>query len=245
MPPKHPQVKQRPALDDKECTNCGRTFNARGYGMHKKKCHPPPSELPPAIDIEGDIDPGSGGSGTLRTHLSNQRPDYNFQIADNEIQITENVEGLGTDVEEFVGPVEADGDGEYEPDGIYSDSLTSGLTGLRIRTPNAGDIVIQYHPNSKKGTHILTPEEFKASLKDDSEPIPPPDDEPWRPFRSREDFEFAELAKDAALNRRQIERMMKLIQRCQDGPAPLTFENYNDFKDSLENASKLLTKVTI
>jgi hypothetical protein len=144
-----------------------------------------------------------------------------------------------------VGLVEADGDGGYEPDGINLDPLTSGLTGSHIRTPNAGDIVIKHHPNSKKGTCILTPEEFKASLKDNSEPLPPPDDEPWRPFRTKEDFEFAELAGDAALNRGQIERMMNLIRHCQGGPAPFTFDNYNDFKDSLESASKLLTKVTI
>ena len=124
------------------------------------------------------------------------------------------------------------------------DSLTSGLTGLSAQTLNAGDIVIEYHPHSERDTRILSPEEFKASLSDDSEPAKPPDDEPWRPFHSREDFEFAELVRDAALNRTQIDRLIKLVQHYQDTPGSFAFRGYDDLKTSLENASKLLTPVT-
>ena len=84
---------------------------------------------------------------------------------------------------------------------------------MSAQTLNAGDIVIEYHPHSKRDTRILSPEEFKASLSDDLEPTKPPDDEPWRPFHSREDFEFAELVRDAALNQTQIDRLIKLVQR--------------------------------
>jgi hypothetical protein len=114
-----------------------------------------------------------------------------------------------------------------------------------MRVPNAGDIVVEYHPHSGRDKRILTSEEFKASLSKNLECTEPPDDEPWRPFRSREDFEFAELARDAALNHPQIDGMIKLIQRCQDGPGPFTFHSHNDLKRSLEDASKLLTPVTI
>ena len=78
-------------------------------------------------------------------------------------------------------------------------SLILGLIGLSTQTPKAGDIIIEYHPHSKKATRILSSEEFKASLSDDSEPTEPQDDKPWLPFRSREDFEFAELVNDATL----------------------------------------------
>jgi len=123
--------------------------------------------------------------------------------------------------------------------------LTPGLIGPSARIPKAGNIVIEYHPHSKKGTRVLSVEEFRASLSDESEPTAPPDNEPWRPFQSREDFEFAELVHNAALNRSQIERFMKLIQRCQDAPGAFTFHNYNELKGSLDSASKLLTPVTI
>jgi len=82
-------------------------------------------------------------------------------------------------------------------------------------------------------------------LVDDSDPTRPPDDKPWLPFHSREDFEFVELVHNAALNRPQIERLIGLFQRCQKGPGSLTFKKYNDLKDSLESASKMLTPVTM
>ena len=73
----------------------------------------------------------------------------------------------------------------------------------------------------------------------------PADDEPWLPFHARGDFEFTELVHDVALNRPQIERLIKLIQRCQNTPGSLTFRRYSDLKASLEEASKLLTPVTM
>lgn len=110
---------------------------------------------------------------------------------------------------------------------------------------NAGDILIKYHPHSGKVTRILSPEEFKESLGDYLEPMDQPDDEPWRLFRSREDFEFADLVHDAALNRTQIERLMKFVQHCQDTPGSFTLRSYNDLKCSLEDASEYITLCSI
>ena len=124
-------------------------------------------------------------------------------------------------------------------------SLTSGSIGSSVQIPKAGDIVIEYHPQSKRPTRTLSSEEFKASLSDDSDPREPQDSEPWLPFHSREEFEFCELIHDATLNKTQVERLIKLIRRCQDVPGSFTFRNYDDLKGSLDDASKLLTPVTI
>ena len=109
----------------------------------------------------------------------------------------------------------------------------------------AGNIFIEYHPYSKKGTHILWPEEFKESLNNHSEPTGPPDNKPWRPFCSRDDFEFTNIVHDAALNQTQTERLIKFIRCCQDTPGSFMLHNYSDLKTSLENTSKLLTPVII
>ena len=78
-----------------------------------------------------------------------------------------------------------------------------------------------------------------------AEPTEPPDDEPWRPFRSRDDFEFAEFVHDTALNQSQIDQLIKFIRRQdKSGSGSFTLQNYNDLKDVLERASKLLTSVT-
>lgn len=120
-----------------------------------------------------------------------------------------------------------------------------GPAGSGVQTPNVGDIVIEYHPHSGKERRFFGPEEYKASLRDDSGPTGPPDDEPWRPFRTRKDFEFAEQVNDAALNRPQTEKLIKFVRSCQgdDRTDLFTIRNYSDLKDSLENASKLLTPV--
>lgn len=42
----------------------------------------------------------------------------------------------------------------------------------------------------------------------------PPEKYPWEPFRSRLDFEISEIALEAALNRSQLDRLIKLIHRA-------------------------------
>jgi len=117
------------------------------------------------------------------------------------------------------------------------------LTGSHEQTPDDGDIKIEYHPRSGKSTCILSPDEYRESLNDSPEPTPP-DDQPWLPFSSQEDFEFTKFVHDAALNQKQINRLIKLIRTCQQEPSKFTFKNFKDMRASLDDASKLLTPVT-
>lgn len=118
------------------------------------------------------------------------------------------------------------------------------MTEPTARVPEDGDIVIEYHPHSERPTRVISPEEFKGMFKGQPDPTAQPDDEPWRPFSTREDFDFAELAHDAKLNQKQVERLIEIFNRCQKSPGPFTIRKYSDLKNSLENASKLLTNVT-
>ena len=105
--------------------------------------------------------------------------------------------------------------------------------------------MIKYHPHSEKDVRTLSPEEFKEFLNHRPDPIVGPvDDQPWQPFSTREDFDFAELVHDAKLNRPQIERLIKLIRHCQDIPGSFTLHKYSDLKKALDRSSNLLTKVT-
>ena len=123
--------------------------------------------------------------------------------------------------------------------------LTRTLTGSNTQAPQDGDIAIEYHPHSRRRTRIVNAEEFKETLNNQPDPTMPPDDEPWLPFSSRENFDFAELVHDAKLNQKQTDRLIGLINRCQTSPGSFTLCNYNDLRSSLENASKLLTNVRI
>ena len=119
------------------------------------------------------------------------------------------------------------------------------LKGSGAWTLRDGDIVIEYHPHSEKGTRILSPQEFKDSLNHHSDPIVAlADDQPWQLFSTRGDFDFAELIHDTKLNQKQIEQLIKLIQRCQDTPGLFTLQKYNDLQKVLSRATNLLTQVT-
>lgn len=244
------QGKRRPALGTVTCPGCGGTFNVRGYGRHKMSCRSPSPTPTPTIDVE-DRANSEPREGALTTHPATNGPDFDIQITDDQFPATETAE-----IAEDLNEVNAEGSGG-SIDGVGRSGKCKSESAQRIRSPRgclttpgtqipkAGDIVIEYHPHSKRGTRIISAEEYKASLSYISEPTEPVDDKPWHPFKSREDFEFAELVHDAALNRPQIERFIKLIRRCQDTPGSLTFQKYSDLKDSLESASELLTPVTI
>ena len=75
-------------------------------------------------------------------------------------------------------------------------------------------------------------------------PIEPLFKEPWLPFRSREDFELAEIAHQAKMNQPQINNLLKLLHRCQQGPGKVMLRNYKDLKQSWDIASKMLTEVS-
>ena len=70
-----------------------------------------------------------------------------------------------------------------------------------------------------------------------------PDEEPWLPFQSREEFEFAEIVHDAAMNQGQINALIKLIHNCQAKPGSFTLGSCDELKSYWETASKLLTGV--
>ena len=118
------------------------------------------------------------------------------------------------------------------------------LTALSSNAPQPGDIYITYHPHSKQDAKVMTPEEFKQGMNQASS-TGPPDEKPWLPFRSKEDFEFAEIVHKAAMNQSQASALIKLINHCQKNPGSFTLGNYDEVKSTWETASKLLTGVSI
>ncbi|KAG1796452.1 uncharacterized protein HD556DRAFT_1431467 [Suillus plorans] len=72
-----------------------------------------------------------------------------------------------------------------------------------------------YHPSAGREPLLQTFEEFGVNSHPEEEL--PVDEEPWRPFCSRGDFEFAEIALNAALNKSQINALLALIGRISRG----------------------------
>jgi hypothetical protein len=71
-------------------------------------------------------------------------------------------------------------------------------------------ILTDYHPHSAKNsaTHTLSDYGHHRSSKI------PPKEEPWKPFRTRLDFELCELALECYLNKAQLEKFITLINQA-------------------------------
>src|ERR1700753_3724302 len=73
-----------------------------------------------------------------------------------------------------------------------------------------GDIQVEYHPSSGQDTKVLKLDEYRQSALGTGAPV---DSEPWLPFRTREDFEFAEIALETGMTRKQTDAIIKLFHR--------------------------------
>ncbi|EDQ99267.1 uncharacterized protein LACBIDRAFT_335192 [Laccaria bicolor S238N-H82] len=113
--------------------------------------------------------------------------------------------------------------------------------------PILDDIKVEYHPQSGKPTHVYHFEDYTTSSEGTANM--PVDPEPWRPFRSRLDFEIAELILNTHMNKSQTNQLLSLIHQCIQRPSEFTLENSTDLECVWENARMARTsgfsKITV
>ncbi|KAG1734249.1 uncharacterized protein EDB91DRAFT_1238449 [Suillus paluster] len=97
----------------------------------------------------------------------------------------------------------------------------------------------EYHPRSGRPTLFQPFNKFHISSQAQHTPII--DKEPWCPFRSHGDFEFSEIAIEAALNKSQINTLLSLIMCISEGNAQITLKNEADLSKAWDNAAVELT----
>ncbi|KAG1849251.1 hypothetical protein F4604DRAFT_1593550 [Suillus subluteus] len=100
----------------------------------------------------------------------------------------------------------------------------------------------EYHPSADREPLHQAFDEFGINAHPEEQlPI---NEEPWRPFVSRGDFEFAEIALDAALNKSQINGLLALIGRISRGETQMTLKNDADLCKAWEHATEQVTPFT-
>ncbi|TEB21349.1 hypothetical protein FA13DRAFT_1832638 [Coprinellus micaceus] len=125
--------------------------------------------------------------------------------------------------------------GQLSPDqlGEYGSSLISNS----IRT--------EYHPKRKRAPEIVNLDEYNARRRrprTDESSLPLPDDRPpYHPFRTRLDFDFAELVFSSALGKAEITQLLSLFKRGVDQEDKLTFEDFAGLQASWEEAQHLVS----
>lgn len=101
--------------------------------------------------------------------------------------------------------------------------------------PKLDDIRTEYHPHSTLPPRI---DRFEEYGREDDHPRPTSADcHPLDGFGTRAEFDFAELALEAALNHPQIDRLLEIIDNIRNG-APFTFHKYKDVETAWEIASQ-------
>lgn len=92
--------------------------------------------------------------------------------------------------------------------------------------PEKDDIQIEYHPKSKRATEKFCFEDYNSSIPKNLDiPI---DTEPWKPFRSRLDYEVVALIHETHMNNSQTKTLIELIHRCIKDPGSFTINGATD-----------------
>ena len=102
---------------------------------------------------------------------------------------------------------------------------------------------MEYHPNAGKPTVTYPFSEFsQGNATQAYEPDSSTD--PWYPFRSRLDFEFAELTLEAALSKEQTTRLLTLAQQIHARTEKFTLQSYHDLQNTWKAAEHRTTPVS-
>ncbi|KAG2157658.1 uncharacterized protein EDB93DRAFT_1238515 [Suillus bovinus] len=91
------------------------------------------------------------------------------------------------------------------------------------------DIKVVHHPKSGIPMQVHVFGDFKHHPAHHSLwSAPEPDAQPWRPFKSRLEFDITEIALEAALNNAQTDHLLDICHRCAQKSEKFTFQNHKD-----------------
>lgn len=98
------------------------------------------------------------------------------------------------------------------------------------------DIQTEYHPHSGRKSHIEHFDDYGRKEESTRNDFIPPK-KPWRPFRTRLDFEVADLIMETAMNAKQIVTLISLLQRCALSVEKFTIHSHNDLQKTWDQSS--------
>ncbi|KAJ7351162.1 hypothetical protein DFH08DRAFT_992342, partial [Mycena albidolilacea] len=102
------------------------------------------------------------------------------------------------------------------------------------------DIRYEFHPHSGLDPEHCSFEDY-LTLESSRRRLPSTDEQPWRPFRTRLDFEVSEFAQENMLNRAATNKLLSLIRRCGTNLEEFTIRNWEDMNKQWDAASKKCT----
>ena len=109
--------------------------------------------------------------------------------------------------------------------------------------PSQDDIMTEYHPSSYIPRRVQAFEDYGKEVHEF--PLPPTSTTPWEPFQTRADFEFAEIALQSSLKRKEIDSLIKLINAVASGDVKFSLTSEAQLREIWDAASNQLTPVRI
>lgn len=109
--------------------------------------------------------------------------------------------------------------------------------------PELDDIRTEYHPHTKLPSKIVHFDDYREYTSQRRRPTPRNPLKPWTPFKTRAEFEFAEFALDAALNKRQVNSLIGLFHRCIAGEDKFELKDHAELMHMWDLASVLHARV--
>lgn len=109
-------------------------------------------------------------------------------------------------------------------------------------SPIVDDIKTEYHPHSGLPPAISRFEDFERYREPTR--IKPIDEEPWKPFPSRFDFEIAEFALEVGLTKEQTNRFLGFFQRMTAKPSVADFSHLCSLWDAVSHRHAMVRVLT-
>ncbi|KAG1756155.1 hypothetical protein EDD22DRAFT_981579 [Suillus occidentalis] len=101
------------------------------------------------------------------------------------------------------------------------------------------DIKVEYHPHSRIPSTIHPFSEF--TRRRPTEDTIPRSASPWEPFRTRLDFEVAEIALAATMTKDQTNRLFELVRRAASAKEDFTLQSHDEVRTLWKMASERFT----
>ena len=106
------------------------------------------------------------------------------------------------------------------------------------------DIKTVYHPQTGKPPLIQSLKEYNDAYQQERAPPKPTEFEtPWKPYKTRLDFEFSEFAMTAYLNEEHVEKLITLLNIAASRQDKLTIASNTELVKIKQTASNMLTPV--
>jgi hypothetical protein len=101
------------------------------------------------------------------------------------------------------------------------------------------------HPKSANQMSLIIPLIGNSLAGDSAAPfVPRPENRPWAPFRTLEDFEVTELAITSLMPRTGIAKLLAGVTgKWSNGKSPVTLKKYSDMDAVLYKAQKYVVQV--